>query len=136
MIRTITIVAALTATQAGADGLAELGLADPVVEAPTCRILWGLLPCHGIGSDHTGDDNDHNATLSSSDDPVGDFGVGDNPHGSGPVSGSGPDSVGGADDGPSSVKGNASANNKKGGNYSKTGHSDNGKGKGRNKGRQ
>ena len=29
------------------------------------------------------------------------------------------------------VKGNASANNKKGGNYDKTGHEDNGKGKGR-----
>lgn len=36
-------------------------------------------------------------------------------------------------DKPSRDKGNASANNGKGGNYDRTGHSDNGKGKGRDK---
>lgn len=79
--------------------------------------------------DNGGTDSDTGGDTGGSDnDQSGDSGNDNNDSNDSDNSGSDDDSD---SVGRESVKGNASANNKKGGNYDKTGHKDNGKGKGR-----
>lgn len=81
--------AMMVASPVYAGNLAELGLDDPEVIAPECRILFGLLPCHkgfdylepegnqvtdgpSVDGDNDGDDGDSDDHPDDSDDDCSD----------------------------------------------------------------
>lgn len=136
-----SIALAFWATASYAGNLSELGLDDPEVSVPrgacypviserTGEVLyWTGNPAAGscvtIPVDGKSTTMSDRPTTSTPNDPEC-----EGPKDRGPKD-KGPKDKGPKDKGKS--KGNASANNGKGGNYDKTGHSDNGKGQGRNK---
>lgn len=133
-----SIIAVLWALTVNAGDLSDRGLADPVITPPpgacypviserTGEVLyWTGSPASGKCVSVVVDGDTNVATVVDVPDvrdPDDDDDHGDDDR----------DDDQGKGKDKSEKKGNASANNGKGGNYDKTGHSDNGKGEGRNK---
>lgn len=111
---TVTIAALIMSASMAWGGNLSSPRVDPPVMAPQCTIVFGLLPCNEGGHVRSIPEDETTTVVVTEEHDDCEKPKKDRPRKDKP-------------------KGNASANNGKGGNYDKTGHTDNGKGQGRNK---